>query len=269
MHPYVIKEQKALLSSNKGSVPYENNNTILRDLATQGVNFNLRSVVVLRCERRKYRVPSRALWPCLGQDCSRVPHVICEEPILHAASHGNEFPLSAGTPCILWDPIFHAPCPSSCSLHAPILFLGAAPQFVSPRHLGAPFFYPRSKLFHHNAGGKAFFPSPRCCSEQATAEREAGRAAPHHAQAALLPHHVRLARHSQPLKLQQSEMEPRPCPALSSPWKKGANSQLKLYRTYLGQCSPKAQLSPALRAAPKCLCLFQRKGSPDAKGLLS
>lgn len=39
MHAYIIREQKALLSSNKESVADENKNTFLRDLATQGVNF--------------------------------------------------------------------------------------------------------------------------------------------------------------------------------------------------------------------------------------
>lgn len=160
VHAYVIKEQKALLSSNKGSVPYENNNTILRDLATQGVNFNLRSVVALRWERRKYRVPSRALWPSLGQDCSRVPHVICEEPILHAASHGNEFPLSAGTPCILWDPIFHAPCPSSCSLHAPILFLGAAPPVCKPQTSRGTFLLSPQQALPPQRWRQGIFPEP-------------------------------------------------------------------------------------------------------------
>lgn len=64
---------------------------------------------------------------------------------------------------------------------------------------------------------------------------------------------IRLAHHSQPLKLQQSEMEPEPGPAAFSPWKKGSNSQLKSYITYLGQHIPKAQISPALSNAPKCL----------------
>lgn len=248
MHAYVIKEQKALISSNKGSIPYENNNKILRDLATQGVNFNLCSVVVLRCERRKYRVASRALWPCLGQDCSRVPHVIYEEPILHAGSHGNEFPLSAGTPCILWDPIFHAPCPSSCSLHAPILFLGAAPQFISPRHLGAPFFYPPRKLFHHNAGGKAFFLSQRCCSEQATAEREAGRAAPHHAQAALLPH----CKACMSLPAPQAAAERDGAKAMPSSFlslEKGSQQPTKIIHDIPGAVQPK---SPALSCPQGC-----------------